>query len=327
MVRDARATEWVEVRALDVAARPAASAVLEDENLTRLILGSLDENWEWRAMWPRGALTLLQATSTCKRWHKMDLNSVWKQLVLLRWPGAAKLDVRNFKKFYRSHHVALLTSRATYTPDWQATESQDPADIQFLVDMGLGDGDCTILSVVLEGSDAKGLPLALFKEVREDPDEDHLGNEGLGWTVHPLVDVLRANVHGEGRLRELRDTFRESFDADGAEVYLTLTAFRKSDHASCVLVDNSMPGTMHAGYLEGGEKNRVAFEKHAHPLSGSELRLYKCTATFGYLYTWDGEEDEEPTWVFGFDIHKADAKIDVLNTEWMWKALTLVEWS
>jgi len=57
------------------------------------------------------------------------------------------------------------------------------------------------------------------------------------------------------------------------------------------------------------------------------MRLYKCTATFGYLYTWDGEEDEEPRWVFGFDIHKADDKLDVLKAEWMWKALTLVEWS
>ena len=67
------------VRALAVAARPAASAVLEDENLTRLILGFINERWEWRGgCGAEGACTLLQATETCKRWHNMDLNSVWK---------------------------------------------------------------------------------------------------------------------------------------------------------------------------------------------------------------------------------------------------------
>ena len=51
----------------------------------------------------------------------------------------------------------------------------------------------------------------------------HNGEEGLGWTVRPRFDEMRANVHvhSEG---PIRDAFREAFG--GSEVYITLTAFR-----------------------------------------------------------------------------------------------------
>ena len=220
-------------RALDAAARPAASAMLEDENLTRLILGEIDEGWEWTtSFWAvnttRGARTLLRATATCKRWHKMDLNSVWKQLVLARWPAAAKLNVQNFKMFYRSHDTSLKSNQGGTVPDIDATVSQDPADIQFIVDMGLRSGHGwdilpgrearrSILSVVLDGSAARSLDVpaapGLGQLYSYDP-ADH-AEEGLGWTVHPNVYEMGASLQGSPR-----NAFRDAFSTHGT--YLTL---------------------------------------------------------------------------------------------------------
>ena len=56
------------------------------------------------------------------------------------------------------------------------------------------------------------------------------------------------------------------------------------------------------------------------------MRTFKCNAMFGYLHSRDGDEDAQPTWTFGFDIHRADDEDDLLNTEMIWKALTLLEW-
>ena len=307
------------VRALDIAARPAASAVLEDENLTRLILGSLNEEWEWRGGGlAHGARALLRATATCKRWHNMDLTCAWKKLVQSRWPAAAKLGVQDFKRFYRSHHSGIFHYGKSYTPDWEAVASQDPADIQFVVDMGIGSsGECSILSVVLDGSEASCLDEALF--YNEPPHFNYA--DGLGWTVDPLFDEMRARIH---RQCSLRDAFRDAFL--GEELFLTLTAFRKSDQVSCVLIDCTAVGKMHSGAKLGIEDNRVAFEMHADPLAGGEMRPYKCTATFGYNFSWDGDADAEPSWVFGFDIHKVGDEEDRLDTPHMWKALTLLEW-
>ena len=389
-------------RALDVAARPAASAVLEDENLTRLILGFIDEGWEWASTIGRGATRLLRATATCKRWHNMDLNGVWKQLVLARWPAAAALNVQDFKRFYRSHHVSLVLNHGGPTPEIDAAAAQDPAGIQFIVDMGLSlrGGRRSILSVVLDGSEAHGLEHALF----DDEWEDRVSDEGLGWAVQPRFDIIRdivlatrqteaaeaiskpksalqyyTRVHlgrvavenrdmetkevmkllkksyaelDDGSKAEylekeaaekeryerevaaakaavavsnfpLRDAFRQAFTTSACH-FLTLTAFRKSDQTTCVLVDSVHNGKMHSGYERDNlPLNRIAFEKHAVPLPG--LRDYKCTSTFGYLFSADG--DVEPTWVFGFDIHNADDESYRLDTSDIWKALTLVEWS
>jgi hypothetical protein len=396
------------VRALDVAARPAASAVLEDENLTRLILGSVDEVWEWQSWqdyhdeFAGGGRALVQATATCKRWHKMDLNSVWKQLVLARWPAAAKLNVQDFKRFYRSHHMSLVVNQGGSMPEINAAPGQDPADIQFIVDMGLSldSGRRSILSVVLDGSEAHGLDQALF-----DDDAPHrVSDEGLGWTVHPNVDEVRATVlatrqaeaaeaigkpndalklykkvhlarvaneNPDMETKEilklvkaqyaaladgtkavylsketaekeryerdvaaakaavaasnfpLRDAFRQAFTTSSSH-FLTLTAFRKSDQTTCVLVDNVENGKMHSGYQLEREVNRTAIEEHAVLLPG--LRNYKCTSTFGYLFSTDGHEDAEPTWEFGFDIHEADDESGRLTETQLWKALTLLQW-
>ena len=395
------------VRALDVAARPAASAVLEDENLTRLILSSVDEAWEWQSWqdyhdeFAGGGRALVRATATCKRWHRMDLSSVWKQLVLARWPAAAKLNVQDFKRFYRSHHASLVISQGGTYAEIDAAASQDPADIQFIVDMGLSlDGDRrSILSVVLDGSEAHGLEHALF-----DDDVGH-SDEGLGWTVHPHFDKTRATVlatrqteaakavgkpasalqfykkvhlarvaeenpdmetkevlkllkaqyaalddgtkaeylereavENERYEREvaaakaavavsnipLRDAFRQAFSTSSSH-FLTLTAFRKSDQTTCVLVDSVANGMMHSGYQLERETNRIAYEQQAVSLPG--LRNYKCTSTFGYLFSAGGDEEAEPTWAFGFDFHAADDASLRLETSDIWKALTLLQWT
>ena len=124
-------------RALDPSARIVAASVLEDDNLTRLILGSIGGPWEW-CPWDsascEAAKALLYATATNKRWHRLaGLNDVWKQIVVARWPAAAAVSVQSFKQFYRSHHLALRegdlepTAGLTYPRGpalparWQAT--------------------------------------------------------------------------------------------------------------------------------------------------------------------------------------------------------------
>ena len=50
----------------------------------------------------------------------------------------------------------------------------------------------------------------------------------------------------------LRDAFRQAFSTSSSH-FLTLTAFRKSDQTTCVLVDSVANGMMHSGYqLERG---------------------------------------------------------------------------
>ena len=96
--------------------------------------------------------------------------------------------------------------------------------------------------------------------------------------------------------------------------------------AECAVPAEALRSEMHSDGLAAVGENRLAFEKHAYLLSGSEMRAYKCTATFGYNFSWDGDADAEPSWVFGFDIHKVGDEEDRLDTPHMWKALTLLEW-
>ena len=322
------------VRALAVAARPAASAVLEDENLTRLILGLIGEQWEWTGGSDAlGASALVHATATCKRWHNMDLNSVWKQLVLARWPAAAALDVKNFKLLYRSHHVALQFHQGVHQPDIHAAASQDPADIQFIVDMGIlcnGGARRNIVSLVLDGPAARSLdvpaPPALGQLYSYSGPPYEEG--GLGWTVNPRIDHMRSHLPLHKANLPLREAFRDAFSEGGA--YLTLTAFRKSDQAMSVLIDADGHVEPEYGFGGLGEPNRVDFEKHAVALPG-EMRPYNCNARFGYLVKPDGDDDAaaelDPTWVFGFDISKIDDGGEYISATNMWKALTLLQWT
>jgi hypothetical protein len=126
-----------------------------------------------------------------------------------------------------------------------------------------------------------------------------------------------------GRPSPLRTVFRGAFSSKAA--YLTLTAFRKSDQTSCILIDCEAGIVMHSGNMVGREENRVEFEEHAVPLSG-KLRPYQCMATFGYLFDADGDEDAEPTWAFGFDLKYIEDDYDRLSTTDVWKALTLLAW-
>ena len=257
---------------------------------------------------------------------------MWKQLVLARWPAAAKLNVQDFKRFYRSHHASLVISQGGTYAEIDAAASQDPADIQFIVDMGVcaqnahvGQGiglqRRSIVSIVLDGAAARSLDVPAapgLGHLWAQDQDDESDYDGLGWTVHPNVDEMRgdsaANV-------PLRSAFRDAFSRD---CLLTLTAFRKSDKAMTVLVDKVAFGELEHGFDGPGEPNRVDFDKHAVALTG-EMRHYNCIARFGYLVKPDGDDHADPTWVFGFDIRHMDNG-EYLPAVDVWKALTLLEW-
>ena len=220
----------------------------------------------WRIAF-RGATRLLRATATCKRWHNMDLNGVWKQLVLARWPAAAALNVQDFKRFYRSHHVSLVLNHGGPTPEIDAAAAQDPAGIQFIVDMGLSlrGGRRSILSVVLDGSEAQA---AWTRRVSATSLHFKLVRTARGgWTVDPLFDEMRARIH-DAKVRSRRTEVRDAATSSGPDLFLSRLR-RSANPTRARAFSLTASRREDAQWLPTGiEDNRIAYEKQAVSLPG-----------------------------------------------------------
>lgn len=312
-------------RALDPSAHSVAASVLEDDNLTRLILGSIGGPWEW-SPWDsascEAAKALLYATATNKRWYRLaGLNDVWKQIVAARWPAAADLSVQSFKQFYRSHHLALR--EGDLPPLYREFDAPDATDFQFIVDLGVDEEEIdarhNFLSVVLDGGQARPLDNALFRDENLPGDPP---SQGLCWTVQPHFDSIMRDDETP------RDAFLRAFNGSQNCVVLTLTAFRKSDQRTSILRDTMLNPQLVPSLLDDTGTYSRADLPAGSGLTG-KMASHRCFVRFGCLASETGDVEEPLTWVFGFDFHEAekDPDVDILASVDVWRALTLVDWT
>ena len=152
------------------------SAVWDSTDLALLILGHCD------------VPTLLAACGTCRRLRELDIDHLWKALVLQKWPPARSLRVASFKKLYFTWTSAEEGRKSQRS--WRSELKR----LQFVVQIFLHNDDdanpekVVLLETTLRGEDA--IPATDFHGVW-DADSTPDDEEGLGWTCVPSPVGLR----------------------------------------------------------------------------------------------------------------------------------------
>lgn len=140
---------------------------------------------------------LISALATCKRLHEMDVDHLWKALVLKKWPPASSLRVASFRKLYVSWKLAEDGRRPQHSWRAELKKLQFVVSIHFYPGVGeqgrlsdmTGRPKVVLLEQTFRGEEA--MPATAFNGVWEadsTPDVD----EGLGWTCAPEPSAMRS---------------------------------------------------------------------------------------------------------------------------------------